>query len=77
MDTVKIIKNGDSQVFRLPNMYRMNGEEVYLKKVQEGILLMEKENIWTTFERCFEDFPADFLNKKRAVKVRKRSPHRP
>ncbi|MBP9211386.1 MAG: AbrB/MazE/SpoVT family DNA-binding domain-containing protein [Bacteroidetes bacterium] len=72
MDTVKIIKNGGSQAVRLPRLYRMSGKEAYVKKVPEGILLMEKGDIWTSFERCLEDFPADFLNKRRIQKNQKR-----
>lgn len=77
MDIVKLIKNGDTQVVRLPKVYRMKGKEVYIKKVPEGLVLIEKENIWTDFERCLEDFPTDFLSNKRSVKNRKRSIHRP
>ncbi len=72
MDTVKIIKNGGSQAVRLPRAYSMNGKEAFVKKVPEGILLMEKGDIWTSFERCLEDFPADFLKKKRLQKNQKR-----
>lgn len=72
MDTVKIIKNGGSQAVRLPKLYRMNGKEAYVKKVPEGILLMEKLDVLSAFERCLEDFPADFLKTKRMPKNQKR-----
>ena len=72
MQTVKIIKNGGSQAIRLPRLYRIKGTEAYVKKVPEGILLMEKTNIWTAFEKCLEDFPADFLKEKRVQKNQKR-----
>ena len=72
MDTVKIIKNGGSQAVRLPKLYRMKGKEAYVKKVPEGILLMEKLDVWSAFERCLEDFPADFLKTKRMPKNQKR-----
>lgn len=72
MQTVKIIKNGGSQAIRLPRLYRMKGKEAYVKKVPEGILLMEKTDIWTSFEKCLENFPADFLQSKRKQKNQKR-----
>ena len=72
MQTVKIIKNGGSQAIRLPRLYRMKGKEAYVKKVPEGILLMEKQDIWTAFEKCLEDFPLDFLKEKRVEKNQKR-----
>jgi hypothetical protein len=43
MQTVKIIKNGGNQAIRLPRLYRLKGKEAYVKKVPEGILLMEKK----------------------------------
>lgn len=72
MQTVKIIKNGGSQAIRLPRLYRLKGKEAYVKKVPEGILLMEKTDIWTAFEKCLEDFPADFLLSKREQKNQQR-----
>lgn len=72
MDTVKVIKNGGSQAVRLPRLYRMNGKEVFVKRVPEGILLMEKGDIWSAFERCLEEFPEDFLKKKRVPKDQQR-----
>lgn len=72
MQTVKIIKNGGSQAIRLPRLYRMKGKEAYVKKVPEGILLMEKTDIWAAFEKCLEDFPSDFLQSKREQKNQKR-----
>ena len=72
MHTVKIIKNGGSQAIRLPRFYRLRGKEAYVKKVPEGILLMEKDDVWAAFEKCLEDFPADFLAEKRKPHNQKR-----
>lgn len=72
MQTVKIIKNGGSQAIRLPRLYRIKGKEAYVKKVPEGILLMEKNDLWTAFEKCLGDFPADFLKTRRKQKNQKR-----
>jgi antitoxin VapB len=72
MQTVKIIKNGGSQAVRLPRLYRIKGKEAYVKKVPEGILLMEKNDLWAAFEKCLEDFPPDFLKTRRKQKNPKR-----
>jgi len=72
MQTVKIIKNGGSQAIRLPRLYRLKGKEAYVKKVPEGILLMEKTDIWEAFEKCLEDFPDNFLQSKREPRNQKR-----
>ncbi len=72
MQTVKIIKNGGSQAIRLPRLYRIKGTEAFVKKVPEGILLIEKDDVWAAFEKCLEDFPEGFLTLKRKQKNQKR-----
>jgi antitoxin VapB len=72
MQTVKIIINGGSQVIRLPRLYRIKGKEAYVKKVPEGILVMEKNDIWAAFEKCLEDFPLDFFKTRRTQKNQQR-----
>jgi antitoxin VapB len=72
MQTVKIIKNGGSQAIRLPRLYRIRGKEAYIKKVPEGILLIEKNDLWAAFEKCLEDFPTNFLEVHRKTRHQKR-----
>jgi antitoxin VapB len=72
MTTAKIIKNGGSQAVRLPREYRLKGREAFVKRVPEGILLMEKEDLWSAFEQCLKEFPADFLTRRRKPLNQKR-----
>jgi len=72
MQTVKIIKNGGSQAIRLPRLYRIKGKEAYIKKVPEGVLVMEKKDLWAAFEKCLKDFPIDFLKARRKQRNQKR-----
>jgi len=72
MQTVKIIKNGGSQAVRLPRLFRIRGKEAYVKRVPEGILLIEKDDVWAAFEKCLEDFPSDFLAPRRKPSKQKR-----
>lgn len=72
MQTVKIIKNGGSQAVRLPRMFRIKGKDAYVKRVPEGILLIEKKDVWAAFEKCLEDFPSDYLTSRRKQKNSKR-----
>ena len=52
MDTAKIFVNGRSQAVRLPKAYRLEGTEVYIKKVPEGVLLIsKKDSIWDRWEK--------------------------
>ena len=43
MKTAKIFKNGRSQAIRLPKDFRFNGNEVFIKKTAQGVLLIPKE----------------------------------
>ncbi|MGE5313627.1 MAG: antitoxin [Acidobacteriota bacterium] len=72
MDTAKVIKNGGSQAVRLPRSFRIKGKEAYIKRVPEGILLMEKNDLWEAFEKCLDDFPADFMKERRQQRDQKR-----
>lgn len=63
MQTAKIFKNGKSQAVRLPKEFRFEGDEVYIKKVNNTVVLVPKGNPW---ERLFqsmgkasEDFMSD------------------
>ncbi len=47
MKTAKLFKNGRSQAVRLPKAFRFEGNEVYIKKVAEGVLLIPKNTaVW-------------------------------
>jgi antitoxin VapB len=53
MDKTTLFKNGGSQAVRIPKDYRFEGDEVYIKKVPEGVLLVAKKEhearIWETW----------------------------
>ena len=40
MKTAKLFKNGQSQAVRLPKEFRMTGNEVYIKRQGEAIVLL-------------------------------------
>jgi antitoxin VapB len=40
METAKLFTNGRSQAVRLPKAFRFEGSEVYIKKVDGGVLLI-------------------------------------
>lgn len=52
METAKLFNNGRSQAVRLPKAFRFDGDEVYIKKVAEGVLLISKhQSIWDVWEK--------------------------
>lgn len=61
MDTAKLFKNGRSQAVRLPKEYRFPGNQVFLRKVGNGVLLMPDEGSWDTLIESVSLFSDDFL----------------
>lgn len=61
MDTAKIFQNGQSQAVRLPKEFRFTGEEVYVKKVGNAVMLYPKEQVWETFVNGVNSFSDDFF----------------
>ena len=63
----KIFKNGQSQAVRLPKKFRFeNQEELFVKKVEDGIILLPK-NDKTDKENMFDrldEFSDDFMNER-------------
>jgi antitoxin VapB len=60
MQTAKVFKNGRSQAIRLPKEFRVDADEVYLKKVPEGFLVMTRDP-WEIFREAVEKLPDDFM----------------
>jgi len=61
----KLFKNGQSQAVRLPKEYRFkNQDEIFIKKVGDGVLLMPKndKNIWNHMFDKLDEFSDDFMS---------------
>ena len=62
MDTAKLFMNGRSQALRLPKAYRFQGDEVYIKKVSQGILLIPKDKtLWGVWEKNLKKYDKPFM----------------
>lgn len=60
----KIFKNGQSQAVRLPKEFRFeNQEELFVKKVEEGIILLPKndKSVWDNMFNRLDEFSDDFM----------------
>ncbi len=71
----KLFKNGSSQAVRLPKEYRFeNQDEIFIKKVDNGVLLMSKNNdsVWDNLFESLDEFSDDFMNKRDQPEAQKR-----
>jgi antitoxin VapB len=60
MQTAKVFQNGRSQAIRLPKEFRVDADEVYLKKTPEGFLVIARDP-WEMFFEGVEELSDDFL----------------
>ena len=61
MDTAKLFKNGQSQAVRLPKAYRFEGEQVYVKRVGNGVLLLPYDDPWQIMWDSLDKFSDDIF----------------
>ena len=61
MNIIKPSKDNEHQFVDLPQNYQMEGEEAYIKKVGNVILLSPKGKPWQTLFSSLELFSDDFM----------------
>ncbi|HEY9716738.1 MAG TPA: type II toxin-antitoxin system VapB family antitoxin [Trichormus sp.] len=64
MKRAKIFKNGQSQAVRLPKEFRFEGDEVYIKRTDEGVLLIPLNRVWDSFLKNLDEFSDDFMTQR-------------
>jgi antitoxin VapB len=57
----KVFRNGRSQAIRLPKEFRVESDEVYLKKTPEGFLVIPRDP-WDIFFEGVEELSDDFMD---------------
>lgn len=60
MNIAKVIQSGSSQSIRLPDEFRLDVEEVYLKRTPEGFLVMSRDP-WEVFAEGVEELSDEFF----------------
>lgn len=69
METAKIFENGRSQAVRLPMKFRLPGNEVFIQKIGDAVMLVPKETVWETFLNGLYAFSEDFMEKGREPEI--------
>ncbi|HUY32920.1 MAG TPA: type II toxin-antitoxin system VapB family antitoxin [Pirellulales bacterium] len=73
MQKAKVFQNGRSQAIRLPKDFRVESEEVYLKKTSEGFLVIPCDP-WEVFFEGVRELSDDFMaGGRRQPKPQKRT----
>ena len=61
MRTAKLFKNGRSQAVRLPKEFNFPGDDVFIQKVGDTVILFPKDKVWETFLNGLYGFTDDFM----------------
>lgn len=61
MQTAKLFKNGQSQAVRLPKQFRFEGDQVFIKKSGNAVILLPEKNSWQSLIDSLEQFTPDFM----------------
>ena len=61
MQTAKLFTNGRSQAVRLPKDCRFTGDDVYIKKFEDIVILIPKDNPWSSMVNSLDNFSDDFM----------------
>ncbi|ACV57649.1 MULTISPECIES: type II toxin-antitoxin system antitoxin VapB [Alicyclobacillus] len=61
MEKAKLFQNGSSQAVRLPKAYRFDGDEVYVKRIGEAVVLLPMDGAWDTMAEALRMFSEDLV----------------
>ena len=61
MQTAKIFINGRSQAVRLPKDFRFSGKDVFIKKIGKIVVLLPKDDPWSSLVNSLDQFTDDFM----------------
>ena len=59
MATAKLFINGRSQAVRLPKEFRFDGDEVFIKRVGDAVVLLPRHG-WNTLFAALDAFEPNF-----------------
>lgn len=64
MNIVKLLQEGNHQIIVLPEDYHLQGDEVYIKKVGNAIVIISKDNPWQSLFNSLDLFSEDFMESR-------------
>ena len=69
MQTARLFFNGRSQAVRLPKEYQFRGENVYVQKIGEAVILVPFDKEWEVFMHGLNNFSDDFMAEGRSREI--------
>ncbi len=62
MQTAKLFGDENHQSVKLPENCRFEGSDVYIKKFENIVILLPKDNPWLHLEKSLDKFTDDFMD---------------
>jgi antitoxin VapB len=72
MDRAKLFQTGRSQAVRLPKAYRFDGQEVIVKQLGNGVLLIPVDDPWSMLVSGLDMFEPGFRIERDQADVQRR-----
>jgi antitoxin VapB len=73
MKTARLFNNGRSQAVRLPKEFRFEGNDVYVKKLDNIVMLFPMEDPWIPLINSLDKFTDDFMAERNQPAIDKRA----
>ncbi|MFH1195723.1 MAG: type II toxin-antitoxin system VapB family antitoxin [bacterium] len=64
MDKAKLFTIGENQFVQIPKYYAFEGDEMYIKKVRDAIVLTSKKATWQSLIDSLDKFSEDFMEER-------------
>jgi antitoxin VapB len=61
MQSAKLFQNGRSQAVRLPKEFQFSGDEVFIQRHGDAVILIPHEKAWEVFMEGLTGFSNDFM----------------
>lgn len=72
MKTAKLFQNGQSQAVRLPKEFRFEGNQVFVKKSGNAVVLIPAVHSWDSLVNSLDKFSKDYMTDRKQPKQQKR-----
>lgn len=73
MATTKVFRSGNSQAVRIPKAFRIESDEVEIRREGDAIVLRPPERSWAPLFESLDKFTEDFMSRgRRQTRVERR-----
>ncbi|MFP4418827.1 MAG: antitoxin [Chitinispirillaceae bacterium] len=72
MKTAKLFTNGRSQAVRLPKECQFSGDDVYVRKFENMVILIPKDDPWALLIGSLDGFSDDYMESREQPRIQSR-----